>query len=263
MKIVVCLKQTLDPEMAPSEFKIDSATKRPVQGNTKLVVDSYAENGLELAVQLRERYGGSITALVVGDKSAEGALRRALALTVDYAVRVWEDSWSDLDAHTVAHILACSVTKIGGADIVLCGRQAADIERGLVGSMLAEELEYACASLVATATVHDNSLQVLREGDTAMIRLECKLPAVLTVTSHETSIPRLPKVKDTMLAMRKPIELLGAADVAVNSDRLAPRVELVDLYIPATGGECELVEGEEPAAQATDLLQRLRERKVI
>ena len=88
MHIVVCLKQVLDPEITPRYFQIDPATNRPVNEDSDMVLDSFAENALELAIQLRDKTpGATVTALCLGEESAEDVLRRALAFTADAAVR--------------------------------------------------------------------------------------------------------------------------------------------------------------------------------
>lgn len=264
LRIVVCLKQILDPEIPPRDFRIDPATRRPVQGTAKLVMDSYAENALEVGLQLKEKVPGStVTALCVGDKPADEVLRRALALTADQAVRVWDPAWTELDAPAVAHILARAIAKLGGADVVLCGRQAGDIERGLVGPMLAEELGAACVTAVARVEPAGDYLRLRREVEGGYAVVDTRLPAVLTITNDETNVPRLPKVKDLMMATRKPIQVLGAGDLDLDPARLVPRVVLADLFVPTQEARCELVEGDDGPAKAAALARRLRELKVL
>lgn len=264
LKIVVCLKQILDPEVPPKEFRIDPATRRPLQGNAKLVMDSYAEYALEVAIQLKDKAPGSqVTALAVADKPGDEVLRRALALTADGAVRVWDAAWGDLDAPGVAHILARTIAKLGGADLVLCGRQAGDIERGVVGPMLAEELGAACVTTVARVEPAGDRLRLHREIDGGYAVVETRLPAVITITNDETNVPRLPKVKDLMMATRKPITLLGPGDLDLVAARLAPRLAQAELFIPSQEGQCEVLEGDDGAAKAKLLTQRLREIKVL
>ena len=82
-------------------------------------------------------------------KTSEDVLRRAFAFTADQAVRVWDDEWEDLDGQAVGHILAQTIKKLGGAGFVLTGYQASDIEEGLVGPVMAEELGIPCVTLVS------------------------------------------------------------------------------------------------------------------
>src|SRR3954469_19560295 len=102
MHIVVCLKQVIDPEITPRYFNIDSETNRPDNSDTDLVIDSFAENALELAIQIRDKIpGATVTALCLGDEESEDVLRRALAFTANAAVRVWDEEWENLDGQAV------------------------------------------------------------------------------------------------------------------------------------------------------------------
>lgn len=262
MHVVVLIKQILDPEIPPREFQIDLATGEPAQGKARLVVDSYAENALEMAIQLKERLGARVTAITLGDKPAEDALRRALAFTADAAVRVWDPSLAGADGLVVGHVLARAIQSLGGADLVLAGRQAGDVEEGLVGPVVAEELGAPCVTLVARLEVDGRQLRATREAEGGFAVVQVPLPAVVTVTSSETNVPRLPKVKDTMLARSKPIKVLGLAEIGARPDRLQPGTRLERAFIPATDVACELLSGPDEA-RAAALAQRLHELKVL
>ncbi len=264
MNIVVCLKQILDPEIPARDFRIDDATKKPIRGNSKMVIDSYSEYALEVAIQLRNALPGSkVTAVLVGDKPAEEVLRRAFSVTADHAVRAWDAGWPELDGGAVARVLAAAITKLGGADVVLLGRQAGDIERGVVGPMLAEALGMPCTTVVSRVTPSGDGLQLRREVEGGFNLVEAKLPAVVTVTNDETNVPRLPKIKDVMAASRKPIALYGAADLNVDAAALAPKIELRELFIPVLDGSCTIIDGDDGSAKAQNLTRRMRELKVV
>jgi len=263
VRIVVCLKQILDPEVPAKDFRVDPTTKRPIQGNAKLVVDSYSENALEVGIQLKEKSGGKLVAVCVGDKRADEVLRRALALTADEAIRAWDPAWQELDAAAVAHVLARAIRATGGADVVLLGRQSGDVERGLVGPMLAEELGAPCVTVATGAEPAGDRLRVRREAEGGYEAVEVPLPAVLTVTNDEANVPRLPKVKDVMMATRKPVKVLGTGDLQLDPSRMDPGVVLTDLYVPEMDSTCEFVEGDDGPAKATALATLLRERKIL
>lgn len=264
MKIAVCLKQVLDWEIPPRDFKIDAATKQPAPNIGKMLISIFDENALELAIQLREKAGGSIAAVTLGGKGAEEALRRAYAMTVDEAVRIDADVKGDADAFGVAAALAAAIRRIGPVELVLCGRTGADWDRGLVGSLLAEELGYACVTFGALIEPVDGRVRVHREVEGGYDVVECRLPAVVTVTNHEKNVPRLPKARDVMMAFRKPITTLGLADLGVDSAALQPRtVEVRELFIPVLEGKVELIGGETGDEMAGGLVRRLREQKVL
>ena len=91
MNILVCLKQILDPEIPPRDFRVDAEKLEAQRGAAGLVMNIFCANALETALQFRERVGGKITALSFGDDTAEEVLRKALALRVDSAVLVTQE----------------------------------------------------------------------------------------------------------------------------------------------------------------------------
>ena len=81
MHIVVCLKQVVDPEIPPRYFKIDPETNRPEDGSWDMVMDSYAENALEAAIQFRDKIDGAkVTALCLGDEESEDVLAQSISI---------------------------------------------------------------------------------------------------------------------------------------------------------------------------------------
>ncbi|MBI4520598.1 MAG: electron transfer flavoprotein subunit beta/FixA family protein, partial [Gemmatimonadetes bacterium] len=176
---------------------------------------------------------------------------------------VWDPAWTELDGQGVAHLLARAVAVLGGADLILCGRQASDLEQGLVGPMLAEELGMPCVTVGRRITVQGQSVRVEREVDGLVESVEVTLPAVVTMTSAKSNVPRMPKVKDVMLARGKLIRVLGAAELGVEPGWVGARVRVERLRVPVTAGRCEMLAGEEAGAQAAALVDRLRALKVI
>ena len=196
MHIVVCLKEVVDPEIPAKYFEIDPDTNRPDEDMDR-VMDSYAENALELAIQLRDSIpGATVTALCLGDEESEDVLRRALAFTADQAVRVWDDEWENLDGPAVGHILAATIEKLGGAELILTGYQASDVEEGLVGAVIAEELRIPCVTIVSEVEVEVNHVKVTSETEVGHAVVNIPFPAVCTIISSEKNVPRLPKVRD-------------------------------------------------------------------
>lgn len=264
MHIVVCLKQVLDPEITPRYFKIDPATNRPEDGDSDMVMDSYAENALEMAIQLRDKTpGATVTALCLGDEESEDVLRRALAFTADNAVRVWDSEWEDLDGQAVGHILAKTIQTLGGAQLVMTGYQASDIEEGLVGAVIAEELGISCVTLVSDLEVETVSVRATREAEDGYNVVNVPFPAVFTIVSSEKNVPRLPKVKDVRLARSKPIKELEPYDIELDPVRCQPSVRLERVYVPNRDVSCEVLPGEDGAVLARELAGKLLELKVL
>ncbi|MBI4540844.1 MAG: electron transfer flavoprotein subunit beta/FixA family protein [Gemmatimonadetes bacterium] len=266
MHIVVCVKQVLEPEIPPTAFRVGEDGKTPavVGVPASQVMDSYAENALETGIQLRDAVPGSrLTALCVGDEGSDEVLRRSLAFTANAAARAWDPGWQRLDGLGVAHILARATAALGGADVILCGRQASDIEEGVVGPALAEELGLACITVARRLSFQEGVVRVEREVDGLVETVEAPLPTVVTMTSSESNVPRMLKVKDIMLSRGKPMRVLNAAALGDDAGKVAGRVEIERLYLPETTGTCEMIAGSDGATQAAALVLRLRELRVM
>lgn len=267
MDIVVCLKQVLDPEIPASRFRIDPVLKRQVQAEGQsLVISTYDEHALEVALKLKEQIGGRVTAFTLGEPSAIMALRKALSMGADEAVLVSDQAFQDLDARGVAHILGAAVKKIGRVDLVLCGCESADWGHRTVGPLLAEELGIFCVTFVSRIEPKGDRTVLRRVVEDGYELIEAPLPLLATITSDETNIPRYPKVRDIMLAARKPIPTWTAKDLSLDETRVGrgpSKVEFQRLYIPAREARCEMIEGETPEEQAERLAFKLRELKLL
>jgi len=260
----VLLKQVLDPELPVRAFRIDPERKVPAVDRAPYVMSVFDGNALEVALKLREARGGGvkITAISLGLKGTEEILRKALALTADAAVLVEGDP-AAMDSPTKARLLAAAIRNQGGADLVLAGRQAADWEAGQVGAMVAEELGLPCVPFVSRITPDGDALQLRQELDNgfAVVRLPGR--AVVTITNDDTNVLRSAKVKDVMMASRKPITRLTPADLGVSVDLDDPAVETLSLALPEARSRAEMIEGDTPAERARNLARRLRELSVI
>jgi len=260
-RIVVCLKQVLDPEIPAKEFQLDAENLRPNLAKPRLVMDSYGENALELAVQIKGLTGAEVVVVSVGDRSAEEVLRSAIAIGADKAIRVWDESFAMIDAGMTAQVLARTVDQIGGADLVLCGRQSGDVEQGLVGPLLAEELQIPCIVNVELLSITEAGVQVQQESDSGKVVLRANLPLVATISSDASTVIRLAKVRDLLVARRAQIQVLGPADLGATV--FTPMVRIERLGLPVAQGQGEILAGETGEEKAQLLIRRLQELKLV
>ena len=261
MHVVTCLKQIIDPELPPSEFKLDPSRHRAAQGAASLVISIFDENALEVALQLRERQGeGRITALSLGGLSAVDALRKALSLRVDEAILLREEDFPALDSFGTARVLAAAVRKLEPVNLVLCGRETGDWHGGLVGAFLATELDRPLVSFVASIDQQGDKLSCRRQSDEGWEMVEAAIPAVATITNDGTNLPRIPKVKDNMMAFRKTIPVWTAADLGLDPARVCgpnAGLESLPLSLPEVNRRCEIITGQNSEEAAKQLVSRL------
>ncbi len=264
MDLIVCLKQVVDPELPVRDFAIDPSTRRQVRDGRPLVISTYDENALEVALQLKDRHGGKVTVLTIGPQSGVGdAVRLALAMGADEAVVIDDPRAPELLGAEKAIILTSAIRKIGRCDVVLTGCESADWVERVVPPLLAEMLGAACVTFVSKAEVAGDGLSVRRMADDGFHQLDVRLPAVLSIASDEMNRPRLPKVKDIVAAKRKPVQVWPAADLGAGTGegRLGA-TEVRDVTIPQRTAKCEFLPGD-ASEQVEALVQRLRDLKVL
>ena len=266
MHIVVCVKQIIDPEIPTEQFKLDPATKRQVRGGLSLVISAYDQNALEVALQLKEKVGGTVTALSLGEPEAQGAVKSAMGMGADAGVLVTDSTLTGSDPFGVAHILAKAIRKIGTPDLILVGCVSGDIGDKVMGPLLAEELGLPCLTFVNRIEVREGKATARRIVEDGYEVVEAPLPLVASILSDDSNVPRYSKLKDIMVAARKTVPVWKAADLGVDMATVGSacqRLQLREVTIPQRDSRCELVNGDTPAEQAERLAERLRELKVI
>jgi electron transfer flavoprotein beta subunit len=154
-------------------------------------------NALELALQIKDRYGGRVTVLTMGLPAAARILRDALYRGADDAVLITDRRCAASDTLATSYILSCAVRKLD-YDLVLCGRQAIDGDTAQVGPQLAEKLGLTQVTYVeALEALEDNVLTVRRNIGNGWQQVRTKLPVLLTVTG-DANAPRVAAAKRLM-----------------------------------------------------------------
>ncbi len=265
MRIAVCAKQVPDPDIPPSQFKLNaerSAVEPP--NNVSPVVNGFDLNAIEAAVRVKEAASDDveITIVSVGHSFALDVMKKALATGSDALVLVDDPQVENLDASATAKVLGAAIEKTGPFDLVLCGRQASDWDQAHVPLFLAELLDLPCVTVARRIEISGSAASVERVLSDGYQEVSVNLPALVTV-SNELGEPRYPALKGIMAATRKRPEVLSLEELGVSVETLAPSLELQDLEIPERGGSAEMIEGEDDEEKGRNLAIRLRQEKLI
>jgi electron transfer flavoprotein beta subunit len=266
MNFIVCIKQIPDPEIPALKFRVDAEGKKvvPPEGIPP-VINPYDEQAVELAIKIKEQHGGQITILTIGDDTSASVVKHALAMGADEGIILNDEAFEDSDSFFTAYILSKAIQKIKNYDLVLCGRQAADWDEGLVGSIVAENLHLPLVTLVESVDFVESRLQVKRVILDGYQVFSVPLPAVLSV-SHEAGQPRLPSGWGIISASKKEITVWDANAIAVEPSQTGaekPRKKLLKLFIPQKEKKCEIIEEEKPEEAAGKLAMKLREAGIL
>lgn len=264
VKIAVLAKQVIDPEMPVAAFQIDSAVKQVVPpANIPPVVNGFDENAVEAALQIKDTQEASITVISSGTSFALDVMKKPLSMGADELVLLQDDLFNNtIDSFQTAFLLSEAIKKLGGFDLIICGRQASDWDNAQVPLGVAELLGLSCVSLGKKVEINGDNVVVERLIPDGFEIVHAPLPALVTV-SNELGQPRYPTLRGIMAATRKLPVIWSADDLGVGSDMLGPKVTLHDLFIPERNQVCEIIEGDNEEEAARNLAQKLREAKLI
>src|SRR5947207_2824403 len=265
MKIISCIKPVPDP----ASRLIINETKTWIKDQDLTFVASEADNyALEEALRLKEKHGGEVIVISLGGEQAARVLRSGLAMGADRAIHLLDPKFKGSDEFAAAAALAKAIEKDGGADLVLAGVQSDDLGTGMTGTMMAELLGWAHATVVVgvEANPDSKSVKVRRELEGGINEsVESPMPAVLTI-QFGINQPRYASLKGIMAAKKKDFKAWSAADLGLSDQavgKTGAMYEVKEIFIPEKKSKVEILSGS-PEEAAAALVEKLRrEAKVL
>jgi electron transfer flavoprotein beta subunit len=216
MKALVAVKRVVD-------FNVKVRVKADGTGvdiaNVKMSMNPFDEIAVEEAVRLKEK--GIVTEVIAvscGIPQCQETLRAALALGADRAILIETDI--ELQPLAVAKLLKAMVDR-EQPSLVILGKQAIDDDCNQTGQMLAALAELPQGTFASKIEIAGGRATVTREIDGGSETLSFALPAVVT-TDLRLNEPRYATLPNIMKAKKKPLEVIKAADLAVD---IAPRIK--------------------------------------
>ncbi|MGN0849098.1 MAG: electron transfer flavoprotein subunit beta/FixA family protein [Victivallaceae bacterium] len=193
--VLVFVKQVPDTQNITGEaMKADGTVNRAA---LPAIFNPEDLNALELALQLKDRYGAKVVVGTMGPPAAADVLRDALFRGADEALLLTDRAFAGADTLATSYALSCAAKKVGKVDLILCGRQAIDGDTAQVGPQLAEKLKMPQICYVEEVLeLAENKIVARRAIEGGYEILESPLPCLLTVI--DANDPRPPAAKRIM-----------------------------------------------------------------
>jgi len=259
MDIIVFVKRV--PDTSEAEVVVAKDSRQIVEQGLVFDINECDRYAVEEAVRLKEKFGGTVTAITLGPEGSDDTLRRCLATGADRAVRLSDPSFAGSDAAVLARIFARSVKDIH-FDLVMTGAQASDDMQAQVGPAIAAHLNIPHATLVNHLEVLDNKIKVHRELEGGLEEvLEIGLPAVITIQTGINE-PRYVSIMGIRKASRQEIKLVNLAEIGLNPGELGEagsKVKVERLFIPPSIKATEILAGT-PEEKAEKLAVIIKEK---
>jgi electron transfer flavoprotein beta subunit len=246
VKILVSIKRVADPDNA-SKLKVSADGKAVTSEGLEWKMNPFDDWSLEAALRLTENAAeknarvGEVVLVSIGpnDEHTQRIIREGLAKGAERGILVEADEGT-LDAGVVAAVMKAIVDK-ENPDLVVMGKQAADGDSNVAGTVLAERLGWPIINYAMKIKTSDDgkTLEVLRELDTGVATVKVTGPAVLTTSdrilqpdsvkngvtpdSHQYAKlevgGRYASLKGIMQAKKKPIDKMSFSDLGIDASK--------------------------------------------
>ena len=269
MNILVCVKQVPDT----TAVKIDPVTNTLIRAGVPSILNPFDGFALEMALQMKDKTGGTVTVMSMGPAQAEDVLRESLSVGADEAYLVSGREFGGSDTLATSYILSCAVKAVEEKrgekfDVIYCGKQAIDGDTGQVGPEMAEHLGYTQITYATELVACEgDKVQVRKETADGYDVLEAALPVVISVTKPPFEL-RYPTVKKRLAANRTqiptitPQDMEGQIDLSRAGLKGSP-TKVKKSFTPQHNKTCVVVEEDSPSASAVKLVALLSDDKKI
>ncbi len=186
LKIVVCMKVVPKPE----EVGVDKETMRLDRENARSEMNPTDMNALEMALDFKDRYGGSIDIVSMGPPFFSHFLPVGLAMGASHIYLLSDRGFGGADTLATTYTLAQGIRKIGDVDLIFCGEESSDGATGQVPPGIAEWLDINQITMV-------NQLDFDKERE--MVRGQREIPG-----GHQIVDTPLPVVISVATASNEP-----------------------------------------------------------
>lgn len=262
MNVIVCVKHV--PETAEAEIAIHESGKRIKTEDLVFDINEWDDYAVEEAALLKEKLGGSVTAVTVGPEDADSTLRKCLARGADRAVRLTDKAFEGSDSYAIAKILYKAIKDLP-FDLILTGTQASDDGCAQVGVVLAELLGIPHVTMVKKVETMEGLVKVNRELEGGLGEvMEVKLPALLAIQTGINE-PRYISIMGIRKAMKKEIKAPSLRDVGLTEEEVGESgswITVEKMFIPPVEKEAEILTGGVEEI-ATKIVETLRAKGLI
>ncbi len=213
------------------------------------VINPYDEYALEEALRIKERLGGSVTAITIGPEKIKAHLKNALGMGVEEAYHILSSVASlpraaaDSGYSVLQNaFLASRFLKKTTFDLILCGKMGIDYYLSSFPLALAQMLDIPCVSGITKLEIRNREAVAQREVEGGKEVVLTSLPAIFTCEKGLNE-PRYPSLRLLMLAQKKEVPTYKAEELGGEEEISLP-IEIVKTSLPPPRKPGRLIEGE-------------------
>ncbi len=181
MRIVVGMKWV----PGTTSVRIDPKTGTLIREGVPSIVNPHDMPAVELALQLKDTYGGEVIALTMSPPPAIRGLEYLIGMGVDRAILVSDRVYAGADTLATSYVLAKAIEKIdkeiGKVDLAIFGQETIDSSTAHIGAQTASWLDWPYIYYAHSVKLIDNNkVLVERVLENAIEDWEVELPAIIS-----------------------------------------------------------------------------------
>lgn len=260
MKIIVCIKQVPDT----TEIKLDPVTGTLIRDGVPSIMNPDDKGGLEMALQLKDKYGAHVTVITMGPPQADDILREALAMGADRAIHLSDRKFAGADTLATSNAIAGALRMLE-YDLVITGRQAIDGDTAQVGPQIAEHLDLPQVTYVEELDYDGKGMFRIRKSTEEGYQVvEVAAPCVVTVLATANKA-RYMSVRGIVEAYERETEVWNYDNIRVDERKLGLNGSPTRVYKSFTRGvkAAGQVYEVEPGEAVDIIMARLKEKFII
>jgi electron transfer flavoprotein beta subunit len=266
LNIVVGIKWVPDT----ADVKFDPVKGTLIREGVESIINPPDLNAVELALSLKERYGGKVYVISMSPPAALKGLKMTVAMGADKAILLTDRKFAGADTLATSYTLAMAIRKISNYDIVIFGEETIDSATGHIGPEVGEILGIPHASYVRSILNIDLVNRIIefeREVEDGVEIYRSKLPIVISVGVGINN-PRYPipiRRLHTEIEADKYIELWSLDNMEVDQGRIglqgSPTRVIKIIAAPMVQRRMEILQYSSEALNL--LVKRLRENEIL
>lgn len=160
---------------------IDPTTGTLIREGIPSIVNPHDLNAVELALRLKERYGGRVTAISMAPPAARAGLEFVLGMGVDRAILVTDKVFAGADTLATSYTLAKVIEKLNPYDLLIFGHETIDSSTAHIGAQVASWLRIPYIYYVIDAEYRDGYVFAKRRLEKKIEVYKLPIPCLIAV----------------------------------------------------------------------------------
>lgn len=262
MKILVCVKQV----PGSNNVEVDPVTGVLKRSGIPSKCNPYDLYGIEMALSLAERFGGSVESLTMGPPQAKDVILETVCMGACHGTVLTDRKFAGADVLATAYTISQGIRKCCAFDLIICGKQTTDGDTAQVGSEVAEQLGLpSLANVMALEPDGDKGLRVVMDMGDSVLEAAVSFPCVISV-DKDICEPRLPSYLKKKATAGREVKYYAFADLP-DADKSrcglgGSPTQVARIFPPEVNDSREMLEGDD-AALASQIADRLIAAKFI